>query len=126
MAVPPKLEKEIGELRATYSLDVVEDSEFINLIFKDFPLAEGFSTPSSDLLLRVPKSYPDAGPDMFYTDTAVTLSSGELAKNTDSIEPFVGRNWRRFSWHRQQPWNPIVDNMHSCVEFIHCRLRKNE
>ncbi len=126
MAVPPRLEKEIAELRGRYSIEIVEDSDFINLVIKEFPLGEGFNVPVSDLLLRVPKTYPDAGPDMFYTDPAVILPNGQVAKNTESIEPYIGRSWRRFSWHRQQPWNPIVDNMHSHIEFINCRLRKNE
>ncbi len=126
MPVPPKLEQELDILRTEYDLEVIEDSDFINLIFRDFPLGALFSVPSSKLLLRVPKIYPEAGPDMFYTDPAVRLANGELPKNTESVETFVGTNWRRFSWHRQQPWHPIADNMHSCIEFIRRRLRKNE
>jgi hypothetical protein len=126
MPVPPKLERELAELRERYSVEVVEDPEFINLIFKDFPLGGGFNVPTSDLLLRVPKTYPEAGPDMFYTDPLVTLANGQIAKTTEHIELHVSRNWRRFSWHRQQPWNPIIDNMHDHLEFINHRLRQDE
>ena len=126
MPVPPKLEKELAELREHYDLEVIEDPQFINLIFRDFPLGESFSIRSSRLLLRVPKIYPDAGPDMFYTEPEVMLANGAVPKGTESVETFLGTSWRRFSWHRQQPWNAIADNMHSCIEFIRCRLRKNE
>ena len=83
MPVPPKLEQELDILRTEYDLEVIEDSDFINLIFRDFPLGALFSVPSSKLLLRVPKIYPEAGPDMFYTDSAVRLANGELPKNTE-------------------------------------------
>ena len=76
MPVPPKLEREIEELRERYSIEVIEDSEFLNLVIKDFPLGDCFNMPTSDLLLRIPKTYPDAGPDMFWTVPELTLANG--------------------------------------------------
>ena len=123
MALPPKLEKELEELRSGYQIAVSEDADWINVILSPFSLGEGFSVPSSDLLLRVQRSYPDAGPDMFWLDVNVTLVNGQLPQSAESIEPYAKRNWRRFSWHHQS-WNPSVDNLHGYLEFVRRRLRE--
>ncbi len=122
MAIPPKLEKELEVLKEQFTIEIVEDPNLINLIFKNFPLGEGFSVSASDLLLQVPKTYPDTGPDMFWTDTSVTFADGRIPQAAESIEQYLGRSWRRFSWHRPA-WNPVIDNMHSHIEFIYRRLK---
>ncbi len=126
MALPPRLDKELEELRREYQVDVSEEGDWINLILRDFPIGDGFNVVSSDLLVRVQRTYADAGPDMFWLDTRVTLSSGQMPQNAESIEgPYAGRNWRRFSWHRRS-WNPSVDNLHGYLEFIRRRLREKK
>jgi hypothetical protein len=128
MTLPPKLQREVDELAVTsYKIEVIEDQDFINLVFKAFPLGEGYSAPESDLLLMVPRSYPDAGPDMFWLNPAITLASGQIPQSADSIENHLNKNWRRFSWHRQgSPWNPTIENIASQIEFIHRRLREKK
>jgi E2/UBC family protein E len=126
LALPPRLDKELEELRSEYQVDVSEEGDWINLIFRNFPLGEGFNVVSSDLLVRIQRTYPDAGPDMFWLDTKVTLSSGQAPQNAEAIEgPYTGRTWRRFSWHRQI-WNPSVENLQSYLEFIRRRLREKK
>lgn len=125
MAIPPRLETEIRELGDAWDLEVTEDPEVINLVLKAYPLSDGFSVSTTNLLLRIPKSYPEAGPDMFWTDTEVRFADGTIPKNADSLETYVGRVWRRFSWHRA-PWNPTIDRLHLHIEFINERLRRKE
>ncbi len=125
MPIPPRLEAEIIELRKSFEVEIIEDDQNVNLVFKDFPLGDAFNVPKSDLLLKVPKTYPDAGPDMFWTDTVVTFADGRIPQATELIEVNLGRQWRRFSWHREA-WNPTFDNMHGHIEFVKARLRKNE
>jgi hypothetical protein len=122
MTLLPKLEKEIAELRETFTIEIIEDPNFVNLIFKEFPLGEGFNMTTSDLLLRVPRSYPDTGPDMFWTEPTLIFANGQIPQAAESIENHISRSWRRFSWHRQ-PWNPTIDNLHGHIEFIKRRLR---
>ena len=123
MALPPRLDKELQELLSEHKVEVSEEGDWINLIFRDFPIGDGFNVASSDLLVRVQRTYPDAGPDMFWLDTKVTLSSGQIPQSAEAIEgPYAARAWRRFSWHRKS-WNPSVDNLHSYLEFIRRRLR---
>jgi hypothetical protein len=125
MAIPPRLESEINELRQTLTIEVSEDADYVFTVFKDFPLGAVFNMPNSDLLLKVPKTYPEAGPDMFWTHPDVTFSDGRIPEAAQNFEDVLGQKWRRFSWHRTS-WNPTVDNMHSHLEFIRARLRKNE
>jgi hypothetical protein len=125
MAIPPRLEIEIKELETELNLEVAEDNEYINLVFKGFPLEGGFNVPSTDLLLKVPKTYPDAGPDMFWVDPVVTFADGRIPQAAENLEDHLGRQWRRFSWHRPA-WNPTIDNLHGHIEFIKARLRKDE
>ena len=109
-----------------YAFEVIEDPAFINLVFGAFPLGEGYSADRSELLVKVPRSYPDAGPDMFWVDPGVTLASGVVPQSAEHVETHLNRPWRRFSWHRQGSWNPNVDNMHSHIEFIRRRLREKK
>lgn len=122
MALPPRLEKELEELLESHQIEV-EEGPCINLIFQAFPLGEGFSKSSSDLLLRIPLPYPDAGPDMFWLDMSVTLANGAIPQAAEQIETYNGRSWRRFSWHRAA-WNPLIDNIHGYLEFVRRRLRE--
>ena len=125
MTLPPKLEREIAELRATNQIEVIEDPDYINLVFGAFPLGEGYNIAASDLLLRVPRSYPDAGPDMFWVAKEVVLATGSAPQAAESIETYLGKPWRRFSWHRKS-WNPTFDNLHGHMEFIRRRLREQK
>ena len=125
MSLPPRLAKELEDLRGDYTIEVIEDPDLINLLFKGFGLGEGFSVSSCDLLIRVPRSYPDAGPDMFWTNPEVTLTNGQPPQSAEQFEDYVGRRWRRFSWHRQT-WNPQIDDMVAYIEFVRRRLREKK
>lgn len=126
MTLPPRLEQEINELRSSQTIEVIEDPDFVNLLFVGFALGVGYNKTQSDLLLRVPRSYPEAGPDMFWVDQGVTLANGTIPQAADSVETYCGRLWRRFSWHRQTQWNPTFDNIHGQVEFIRRRLKEQK
>jgi hypothetical protein len=125
VALPPRLEKELQELRAARRVEIVEGSDWIYVVIPGFTLGEGFSVASSDLLIRLQRSYPDAGPDMFWVDVSVLLANGQPPQAAESLEDHIGRRWRRFSWHRQG-WNPSVDNLHGYLEFIRRRLREKK
>jgi len=125
MALPPRLEMELEGLRITHAIEVIEEPELINLIFKDFDLGEGFNISRCDILVRIPRSYPEAGPDMFWTNPELTLANGQIPQAAEHMEDYISKRWRRFSWHRQ-PWNPTVDNILVHLEFIRRRLREKK
>jgi hypothetical protein len=128
MPLPPRLEQELNELRAQHQIEVTEEADLINVVFAGFALGEGWTLTHSDLLLRIPRSYADAGPDMFWMNPEVKLAGGQLPQAGEPVERLINRDWRRFSWHRppSSPWNPNVDNLHGHLEFIRKRLREKK
>jgi Prokaryotic E2 family E len=135
--LPPQLASELELLKAQYRIETIEEPSTINVVLRGYPTSSLYSSPQTNLLLRVPKSYPDAGLDMFWTDTELVLQDKTVPKNADLLErypalevipDFAGKKWRRFSWHPQRNgplrWNPAVDNIESYLEFVNRRFRE--
>lgn len=121
--LPPRLEQDIATLRgAGWTLDVSEEPAFVSVVVHAVPTGPGFTPPTTDVLLRIPRAYPDAAPDMFWTAEDVRLVSGVPPKGAEALESYLGRRWRRFSWHRQRPWKPGADWLGSHLEFARQRL----
>jgi hypothetical protein len=118
--LPPRLAKEVSELQEAYRIKVVETDLFC-LIFEAFPTATHFNKSETELLIRVPRPYPDAGPDMFWTDEDLALENGQIPQGADSVEVHLGKRWRRFSWHHSR-WNPVVDDLQSYLAFVRRRF----
>jgi hypothetical protein len=122
--IPAQLIEEIQSLEKNgYSIDVVEGDGWANAVFHDYPVPAGYCKKSTELLLRIPLSYPNGRPDMFWTDEDLTLIGGGIPRSAEQIELALGKQWRRFSWHPQS-WNPGVDSLRTYVEFVNTRLAK--
>ena|SRR6266581_1288396 len=120
--LPPRLSSEIELLREAHQkIDVVEEGDMINLVIRDFPTSPLFNRPTTTLLVRVPRAYPDAGVDMFWTDVELTLADGSIPSAGDSIEQYSGRSWRRFSWHHGG-WNPNLHSLRTYLVFVRRRF----
>jgi Prokaryotic E2 family E len=119
--LPPRLDKELEELSKHYQIEVVEDADFVSLVFSEFPTGPLFRPLATTLLLRIPRSYPDAGPDMFWTSADLTLADSTVPTAGESIETYVGRSWRRFSWHHNR-WNGNTDNIATYLIFVRRRF----
>ena len=133
--LPTQLLDELAELKKRFRIEVVEEETVIDVIIFDFPTSSHYNQAQTRVLVRVPRTYPDAGLDMFWTDPDLRLSDGSVPAGADSIEPYAatvtvagleGKSWRRFSWHPQpgtpNRWNPSVDNLVVYTEFISRRL----
>ena len=130
----PQLEAELLDLRQRYSIAIIEESTVINLLIRSFPTSSLYNKPSTNVLLRIPRSYPDSGLDMFWTDPDLVLTNGavpngaqlmEQYPSLDTLPEFAGKQWRRFSWHPQfgpARWNPNLDNLVSYLEFVRKRF----
>ena len=84
-----------------------------------------YNKTSVTLLLRIPLSYPNGKPDMFWVDENFLLKDLRVPKSAEQVESWLGKHWRRFSWHPSN-WNPGVDNLSTYLEFIDNRLAKPE
>jgi hypothetical protein len=105
-----------------FSVETAEDG-FANAVIAQYSLPPGYSSPTTTLLLRVPMSYRNGRPDMFWTESDLSLSGGRTPHKADQIETYLERRWRRFSWHAQN-WNPAADDLRTYLEFVNEGLRR--
>jgi len=124
--LPPKLEEELGSLREELEIEVHEDQNFIYLVLSSFPTSDLYQPALTTILLQVPRPYPDAGLDMFWADESVRLRNGNIPQAGDVVEMYLGRRWRRFSWHPQfggsGKWDPNIHNIRTYLAFIRRRF----
>lgn len=99
-----------------------EEAGFTNIVVHGVHTSPLYRPDAVDVLIRVPLLYPDAAPDMFWTDPQLTLANGTLPKNADTIQNICMKPWRRFSWHRNGRWVPSADWIGSYLEFIRQRF----
>lgn len=124
--LPAQLVVEVEELiHEGLKVELREVEGLAFLIISGFYLPPGYNKNSTDLLLKFLPSYPSGRPDMFWTDEDVLLVNGGIPKNAEVIETYLGRKWRRFSWHPGN-WNPVRDNLRTYLEFVNNRLSKSE
>lgn len=122
--IPEHITKDVETLeKEGHSLSVVEADGFVNVVFHDHPIPAGYSKRAADVLVKLPMSYPNGRPDMFWTDTDLTLKGGQVPQAAGTIETVLGKQWRRFSWH-PQGWNPAADDLQTYLEFVNTRLAK--
>lgn len=95
-------------------VEVNADAGRLFVWLKGVPLPGGWALPASDVLYVTDSAYPLSALDMFWTETGLTLPSGALAANTEAIECYLDRDWRRFSWHApaggRPATNPLLDH----------------
>lgn len=111
-----------GSLTAT----LIEADGMANVEIVGYPAPRYYNKTSIELLLRLPLSYPNGKPDMFWTNEDFLLKDGRVPKGAEAIETWLGKRRRRFSWHIATNWNPGVDSLVTYLEFINNRLAKPE
>ena len=125
--LPSQLDEEVralceGGLTATLS----EADGMANVLIANYPIRpRHYNKTSIELLLRLPLSYPNGKPDMFWADEDFVLKGGGVPKGADQFETHLGKRRRRFSWHLSS-WNPGIDNLLTFLEFVENRLAKQE
>ena len=122
--IPEILIQEIEFLRKEgFRIKITEDGKLIKLIINSFPLPDGYSIKTSDILLIFTYSYPVGKPDMFWLEQDVLLANGQVPNAAEVIEKHLGRSWRRVSWHSGK-WNPGRDDLNTFISFIETGLLK--
>lgn len=116
--------QELGGLRDRgYNVEIVETDGMVNLIFQNYSVPPIYNKQTTTLLLRLPVAYPNGNPDMFWTEIDLLCVNGQTPQSADSIENYIGKQWRRFSWH-PQGWNPGTGNLCMYLEFVDNGLLK--
>ncbi len=103
----------------------VEQNGKKGVILKERPLPNGrFDAAKADILILLPKGYPDVAPDMFYLTPWVKLvPSNTYPKKADQALDFAGQKWQRWSRHNKE-WRPGVDGIWTMIKRVEDALEK--
>ena len=107
----------------------IETSGHRALIFKGFRTPIGrYDASTVDVLVLLPPSYNDAGPDMFYTLPWLRLiPEKRYAKAADVQFEFDGQIWQRWSRHADgNYWRPGVDGIRTVLKRISAAMETAE
>jgi hypothetical protein len=108
-------------------VEVVEDggSQKLFVLLSKAPLPSGaFRVDQTDVLFIADRLYPLSAMDMFWTEVEVVRPDGSVPQSAEAIENYVGRPWRRFSWHRNGIWKPAGNPLLDHFAFMEARLAK--
>jgi Prokaryotic E2 family E len=116
-------EEDAAFLRSTgWRFETKPDGEGVALIIYEYPLPAGYSIERSDLLLRLPRGFPDAAPDMFWFSPEVRYAGGSGPPATGERLDLEGRTWQRWSRHLATAWRPGIDNLQTYLRLIRTDL----
>ena len=117
MSSNPALDKHSAELGEAVGLvvEVHQEGNRLFVILRSYDLPDAVTEVSStDVLFMTDTQYPFSAMDMFWTDVEVVRPDGSPFEGSESIEEYLGRRWRRFSYHRNGMWNssgnPLLDH----------------
>lgn len=94
------LRKKYGELEHGQNLDW--------MLFRKFPLPQGWNRESTELLVIIPPGYPATPPDNFFVRNGLRTASGSPPGNYSENQSVLSGSWAQFSFHAQE-WNPSPD-----------------
>ena len=115
------LESEVGLDRGT--LHPAEGGWSL-LVIPEYELPAGFQPQRVQLLLKLPPTFPDAAPDMFWVFPQVRAPNGRLPRAT-STERLLGQEWQRFSWHLAPgAWKPGVSTLRDFLRCVAARFQR--
>lgn len=123
MPLLPEDAQYLDERNISYT--VVEESGMTCVVVAGWKLPAGLSSSSVDVLLRLAQGYPDVPPDMWWVDPPLRRSDGSEIPATQSMEPYVGRTWQRWSRHfNSGQWQPGIDRLSGFLALIEGEFRR--
>jgi hypothetical protein len=107
----------LAEKRISY--EEVQDGAQKGIVLRSYGLPSArFDAGAADILILLPRGYPDVPPDMFYLLPWVRLKAGNrYPKAADQAFTFRGNNWQRWSRHNPE-WRPGVDGIWTMLNRI--------
>ena len=99
--------------------DAVVEAGMVCVTIDGYPLAAGLAPATTDLLVRLPPGFPDAGPDMFWCSDVVSRCDGIGIEAVQVMENHLGRTWQRWSRHIGGQWRPGTDGLRSYMRYVH-------
>ena len=99
------------------------DGDTILVILCDVEMPPGITPRHADVLLILPKGFPDVTPDCFWCAPDLT-ANGAVIQATEHHQSFAGREWQRWSRHFGG-WRAGIDDLRTFVTLVDdCLLRE--
>lgn len=112
-------EAELSPERATIH---PAESGWSFLVISNYVLPAGYSPDRVELLIKLPPTFPDAAPDMFWVYPAVKAPGGGLPRATSSAT-LLGKEWQQYSWHLAAgAWRPGCSTLRDYLRCVHGRF----
>jgi hypothetical protein len=98
----------------------------IHLVILDYPVPAGYDHATTDLLLRLPRQWPDGTPDMFWTAPHLKIAaSGSWPNASAHLMDIDGRRWQRWSRHYRDRWRVGVDGLENLLVIVNREMAKD-
>ena len=128
--IPQELGRDLDRLRsAGLKFQTIVEDRKVYVWFSDYKLPPSlYNKLSTDLLILTLTTYPQAGFDMFWVDSDVSLCDGRTPSSAEAIEQHAGKSWRRFSYHpyMNKKWNPSEDDVATFIRYVDQRLERGD
>jgi hypothetical protein len=112
------------EQRYREAVELPQPDGWTFVIYRDFRIPSEFQPDRVDMLVKLPPTFPDAAPDMFWVSPHVTVGSGGTSPRGTSSETVLGASWQRFSWHLASgTWRSGVSTLR---DFLRCIIGRFE
>lgn len=106
----------------TFEFELTSHNGEVHLILKAFELGPAYTPNHADLLVILPAGYPNANPDMFWTQPDVTLKNGSTPVQANVPQDFPSGRWQRWSRHFQNGWRPDIDCLRTYIAAVRTEL----
>lgn len=98
------------------------------VLFKSFPLPQGWDRERTELLAIIPAGYPTTPPENFYVPDGLRLANGHAPGNYSEGQTVLGGRWAQFSYH-PKTWEPAPvpkegDNLLTFLLMVERRLQE--
>ena len=120
-----ELHRHVAELQEATGLTVelAEARPQVLIVLRGVSLPpSAYQVAATDALFVTDVQYPLSAMDMFWTEPSVLRADGSVPQSADVIETYLGRQWRRFSWHRNGVWDPARNGLLDHYEFMLSRF----
>jgi hypothetical protein len=102
------------------------DTKNLFLVIDEYSLPDVYNPALVTLLIRFPANYPDAAPDMFYTQQVVKLrASGSDPEACGGRVIFLNLEWQQWSRHFDpKAWRSMIDGLETYMGSIRTELAR--
>ncbi len=108
------------------TVEAMADGERKGVVLKQFDTGGRFDHDTTDILVVLPKGYPDACPDMFFCFPWIKLrGSAGWPDRANAEFAFGGQKWQQWSRHNSE-WRAGVDGLHTMIRRIIAALRNTQ